>query len=54
MSAETQPGQRALRLVAPADQTSTAPSPTLRRLQRELEAAQAEALSLHDLSLIHI
>jgi hypothetical protein len=58
-SPQSQPGQRALRLVAAAaETTSTAaakstrtptPSPTLRRLQRDLEAARAEALSLHEL-----
>ena len=58
-SPQSQPGQRALRLVAAAAETTptssaqstrtATPSPTLRRLQRELEAARAEALSLHDL-----
>ncbi|MEB3257106.1 MAG: hypothetical protein VKN83_02185 [Cyanobacteriota bacterium] len=41
-SAQSQPGQRALRLV-------DGPSPTLQRLQRDLEAARAEAHSLHEL-----
>ena len=50
-----QPGQRALRLVAAATQAhpepsaKASPSPTLRRLQRDLEAARSEALSLHEL-----
>ena len=50
-----QPGQRALRLVAAATQAhpepsaKASPSPTLQRLQRDLEAARAEALSLHEL-----
>jgi hypothetical protein len=54
-SPQSQPGQRALRLVAAATQAhpepsaKTSPSPTLRRLQRDLEAARAEALSLHEL-----
>ena len=54
-SPQPQPGQRALRLVAAATQAhpepsaKTSPSPTLRRLQRDLEAARAEALSLHEL-----
>lgn len=58
-SPQSQPGQRALRLVAagtePAQSAAaqparkTTPSPALRRLQRDLEAARAEALSLHDL-----
>ena len=52
-----QPGQRALRLVAlpqegraaatPLEEPSA--SPTLRHLQRDLEAARAEARSLHEL-----
>lgn len=53
----SQPGQRALRLVAPKGGTvpaappasSAAPSPVLLRLQRDLEAARAEARSLHEL-----
>ena len=47
MSAEpkTQPGQRALRLVSAAQPPSTA----LKRLQRDLEAARAEANSLQEL-----
>ncbi len=52
-----QPGQRALRLVALPQEGTAAPtpleepsaSPTLRRLQRDLEAARAEARSLHEL-----
>jgi|688.fasta_scaffold01018_43 hypothetical protein len=54
-SPQSQPGQRALRLVAAATQAhpepsaKTSPSPTLQRLQRDLEAARAEALSLHEL-----
>jgi len=50
-----QPGQRALRLVAAATQAhpepsaKASPSPTLQRLQRDLEAARSEALSLHEL-----
>lgn len=50
-----QPGQRALRLVLPQQEAErgaapfSAASPALRRLQRELEAARAEALSLHEL-----
>ena len=54
-SPQSQPGQRALRLVAaatqahPAPSAKTSPSPTLQRLQRDLEAARAEALSLHEL-----
>jgi hypothetical protein len=58
-----QPGQRALRLIVPEQlplevpQQKAAPgaapapsaSPALRRLQRELEAARAEAQSLHEL-----
>jgi hypothetical protein len=54
MSAGSLPGQRALRLVATAPQTSSASSPgtpsrALQRLQRDLEASQAEALSLQEL-----
>lgn len=54
----SQPGQRALRLVAsPQEGTlhpspsapSASPSPVLLRLQRDLEAARAEARSLHEL-----
>lgn len=45
LSPQAQPGQRSLRLVA----GSATPSPSLRRLQRDLEAARAEALSLHEL-----
>ena len=57
-SPQSQPGQRALRLVAAAaepartaapDSPPQPPSPTLQRLQRNLEAARAEALTLHDL-----
>jgi len=54
-SPQPQPGQRALRLVAAATQAhpepsaKASPSPTLQRLQRDLEAARAEALSLHEL-----
>jgi hypothetical protein len=50
-SPQSQPGQRALQLVAAAAEPAlkTTPSPALRRLQRDLEAARAEALSLHDL-----
>lgn len=58
-SPQSQPGQRALRLVSAAAEPAqsataeparkTTPSPALRRLQRDLEAARAEALSLHDL-----
>jgi len=54
-SPQSQPGQRALRLVAAATQAhpepsaKTSPSPTLQRLQRDLEAARSEALSLHEL-----
>lgn len=53
----SQPGQRALRLVPlPAEGSPAAPflppppaSPTLRRLQRDLEAARSEANSLREL-----
>jgi len=58
-SPQSQPGQRALRLVAAAAETTPtaatkatptpSPSPTLQRLQRDLEAARSEALSLHEL-----
>lgn len=53
-----QPGQRALRLVSPpleenlqttSPVTPSTASPALRRLQRDLEAAKAEARSLHEL-----
>jgi len=52
----SQPGQRTLRLVSPPQEEklqaplSPSPaSPALRRLQRDLEAAKAEARSLHEL-----
>jgi len=56
--ANQQPGQRALRLVSPPQEEKLQPpsslspspaSPALRRLQRDLEAAKAEAHSLHEL-----
>jgi hypothetical protein len=56
--ANQQPGQRALRLVSPPQEENLQPtspvtpstaSPALRRLQRDLEAAKAEARSLHEL-----